>query len=97
MYKTHTRTHIEYKVKLTTGLEGDQLVPFSIATTPRCRRGCDSSPWLLHFTLDTYLILLSVQQGGNRYHFKSLWYDATWDEPWSPGPLANTLPTIPMR
>ena len=25
------------KVKLTTGVEGDQKVPFSIATTPRCK------------------------------------------------------------
>ena len=26
-------------------------------------------PGLLHFTLNTYLILLSVKQGGNKYHF----------------------------
>ena len=26
-------------------------------------------PGLLHFTLDTYLILLSVKQGGIKYHF----------------------------
>ena len=36
-------------------------------------------PGLLHFTLDTYRILLSVKQGGIKYHFKSLWYDSTWD------------------
>ncbi len=29
-------------------------------------------PGLLHFTLDTYLILLSVKQGGIKYHFLSL-------------------------
>ena len=34
---------------------------------------------LLHFTLDTYLILLSVKQGGIKYHFKSLWYDVNLD------------------
>ena len=34
---------------------------------------------LLHFTLDTYLISLSVKQGDIKYHFLSLWYDATWD------------------
>ena len=34
---------------------------------------------LLHFTLDTYLILLSVKQGGIKYPFKSLWYDLIWD------------------
>ncbi len=28
-------------------------------------------PGLLHFTLDPYLITLSVKQGGNKYHFLS--------------------------
>ena len=37
---------------------------------------------LLHFTLDLYLIMLSVKQGGIKYHFLSLWYDSTWD--WTP-------------
>ena len=23
--------------------------------------------------------MLSIKQGGIKYHFKSLWYDATWD------------------
>ena len=41
--------------------------------------GATSFPGLLHFTLDTYFILLSVKQGGIKYHFGSLWYDATWD------------------
>ena len=36
-------------------------------------------PWLLHFTLNTYLIMLSVKQGGIKYHF----YDSTWH--WTPG------------
>ena len=36
-------------------------------------------PGLLHFTLDPYLIILSVKQGGIKYHFLSLWYDSTWD------------------
>ena len=35
---------------------------------------------LLHFTLDTYLIVLSVKQGGIKYHFFSLWFDSTWDQ-----------------
>ena len=48
------------KVKLTTVVEGDQKAPFSIATTPRCRRGRYFFPGLLHFTLDTYVIFLSV-------------------------------------
>ena len=70
---------VESKVKLTTIVEGDPKAPFSIATTPRCRGGCNSFPGLLYFTLDPYLIMLSVKQGGIKYHFLSLWYDSTWD------------------
>ena len=51
------------KVKLATEVEGNQKAPFSIATTPSFRGGRYS------FTLDTYLILLSVKQGGIKYHF----------------------------
>ena len=36
-------------------------------------------PGLLHFTLDPYLIMLSVKQGGIKYHFLSLWYYSTCD------------------
>ena len=32
------------------------MAPFSTATTPKYRGGCFSIPWLLHFTLDHYLI-----------------------------------------
>ena len=39
-------------------------------------------PRLLHFTLDTYLIMLSVKQGGIKYNFLSFWYEAIWD--WTP-------------
>ena len=31
--------------------------------------GATPFPGLLHFTLDTYLILLSIKQGGIKYHF----------------------------
>ena len=41
--------------------------------------GATPFPGLLHFTLDPYLIKLSVKQGGIKYHFLSLWYDSTWD------------------
>ena len=67
------------KVKLATIVEGDPKAPFSIATTPRGRGGRYSFPGLLYFTLDPYLIMLSVKQGGIKYHFLSLWYDLTWD------------------
>ena len=52
-------------------------VPFSIATTPRCRDGAIHFPGLSHFTLDTNLIMQSVKQGRIKYHFlKSLvWLD----------------------
>ena len=77
------------KVKLATLVQGDLKAPFTIVTSPRGRGGCYSFPGLLHFTLDAYLIMLSVKQGSIKYHFWSLWYDSI--EPRSPGPLANTL------
>ena len=52
---------------------------FSIATTLRCWEEATYFPGLLHFTLDTYLIILSVKQRGIKYHFLSLWYDSTRD------------------
>ena len=68
-------------VKLATIVEGDLKVPLSIATTPRCREGATPFPGLLLFTLDMYLVMLSIKQGGIKYHFlKSL----VW--PRSPGP-----------
>ena len=51
---------------------------------------------LLHFTLVTHFIMLSVKQGGIKYHFFSLWYNSTYDWTLVAGPLANTLPTRPM-
>ena len=32
--------------KLTTIVEGNPMSLFSIATTPRCREGCYSFPWI---------------------------------------------------
>ena len=66
------------RVKLATIVAGDPKAPFSIAITPRYWGGRYSFPGLLHFTLDPYLIMLSVKQGGIKYHFLSLWYDSTW-------------------
>ena len=67
------------KVKLATIVEGNPKAPFSIATTPRCRGGRYSFPGLPYFTLDPYFIMLSVKQGGIKYHFLSHRYDSTWD------------------
>ena len=69
--------------------ESDVEAAFSIATTLRCKRGHYSFPELLHFTLDPYFIMLSVKQGGIKYHFLSLWYNSI--KPRSPRPLENTL------
>ena len=76
---TMYNNHNQRKVKLATIVEGNPKAPFSIATTPRRRGGRYSFPGLLYFTLDPYLIMLSVKQGGIKYHFLSLWYDSTWD------------------
>ena len=70
---------LKKKVKLATIVEGNPKAPFSIATTPRCRGGRYSFPGWFYFTLDPHLIMLSVKQGGIKYHFLSLWYDSTWD------------------
>ena len=67
-----------YTVKLAMVVEGDPKVSFSIATTPWCRGGRYYFPGLVHFTLDPYVIMLSVKQGSIKYHFLSLWYDSTW-------------------
>ena len=57
------------KEKLRIVLKSNTKVPFSIATTPKCRGGRFPFPRLLHFTLDTYLIILCDKQGGINYHF----------------------------
>ena len=54
-----------------------------------------SIPRIAPLYLDTYLIFLSVKQGGIKYHFKSLCITRYRIEPRSPGPLANTLPPWP--
>ena len=46
---------------LATVVKGDQKAPFSIATTSRWREGATPFPGLLHFTLVTYLIMLSKE------------------------------------
>ena len=55
--------------KLATLVEGDPKAFFSIATTRSCGKGATPFPGLLHFTLDPYLFMLSIKQGGIKYHF----------------------------
>ena len=52
--------------------EGNTKAPFSIYITPKCRGGDTPSPGMLHFTLDTYFVMLIVKQGGIKNHFLSL-------------------------
>ena len=51
------------KVNLATLVDGDPKAPFSVATTPRCRGGRYSFPWIAP------LILLSVKLDGIKYNF----------------------------
>ena len=73
------KVHIRHTMLLATAVEGNSNASFSIGTTPRCREWRNSFPWLLCFTLDLYLTMLSVKQGCIKYHFLSLSYDSTWD------------------
>ena len=54
---------------LATVVEGYQKAPFQQLLHRGVGEGATTFPRLLHFTLDTYLILLSVKQGGIKYHF----------------------------
>ena len=54
--------------ELRTLYEGDQKAPFSIATTPRCRGGCYSFPWIaqLHpWYVSVYCWVLSKDVSNN--------------------------------
>ena len=54
--------------------------------------GATPFPGLIYFTLDPYLIMLSVNQGGIKYDFLLVFgMTRPGIEPRSPGPLANTL------
>ena len=67
---------------MATLVEGDQKTSFSIVTTSRYKGGLYFIHGLLHFTLDPYLIMLSVKQGRIKNHFLSLLYDSARD--WTP-------------
>ena len=56
-------------MKLATLVEDDLKAPFSIATTLRCRAGTTPFSGLLHFTLDAYLIMLSVKAPSSPFFF----------------------------
>ena len=74
---------------MATEVEDDSKASFSIATTPRSRGGATTFPGLFHFTLDTYLKMMSVKQGGIKYHFNVFGMTQPGIEPRSSGPLGN--------
>ena len=51
------------------------MLPFQKLLHRGVEEGAIPFSGLLHFTLDTYLIVLSVKQGGIKDHFLSLKYD----------------------
>ena len=69
-------------------------VPFSIATTPRCRGGRYFFPWII--PLYPYICWVLGKEVSSTI-FKVFGTTRAGIEPRSPGPLANTLPTRPMN
>ena len=51
--------------------------------------GSTAFPGLLHFTLDSYVIALSVKQGSIKFHFFESLVTQLGIEPWSPGVHSN--------
>ena len=87
-----------YEASWVTLVKGNPNAPFSIATIPICGRGCFYFPWVALLTLDPYLIILGVNQGGIKYLFYFWVFGMTQSEikPWSPKPLANFLTIMPI-
>ncbi len=67
-------------------------LPFQYLLHQSVGEGATPFPGLLYFTLDTYLIFLSVKQGVSSTIFKVFVMTRPRIEPRSPGPLRNTLP-----
>ena len=84
---------VSLNVKLTV-VEGYQKAPFSEVTTPRCRGGHYSFPWIapLYPWYVPYIAVLSKEVSSTIFKV----FGMTWPviEPRSPGPLANILFTL---
>ena len=83
----YTYIHVLIYIKLATLVKDDPKAPFSTVTTPRCKGGCYSIPWVAPLYLDPNLIMLSIKQGSIKYYFLSLLYDTTRD--WTPVSWTN--------
>ena len=79
---------------MVTVVEGNQKAPFSIATTPRCRGGRYSFPWIAPL-YPWYAPYNAVCQA-RRYQVPSKSLTRPGITSTSPGPLVNTLPTRPI-
>ena len=64
---------------------GNPKAPFSKATIPKCRVGRDSYPWIAP------LYLWSLPYNASSTIFSVFSLTRPGIEPWSPGPMANTL------
>ena len=82
--------------KLATVVKANQKVPFSIATTPRCREGCYSFPWIAPLPLIHTLYCWVLSKEVSITISKVFGMTQLRIEPRSPGPLTNTLSTRPM-
>ena len=82
---------------MATLVEDDPKAPFSIATIPRRRRRCYSIPWIA--PLYPWSVPFNAECSARQRQvpfFESLVWLKLEIKPWSPGPLANTLPIWPM-
>ena len=87
------------KLKLATVIEGEQNVPFSIATTPRCKGGRYSFPWIAPlypwYVPTLYCWVLSKVVSSTILKV----FGMTWPgiEPWSPRPWKKKLYFIILK
>ena len=94
---SYTYTFTFKLISWLTKVGGDSKAPFSIVTTLRSWGGYYSFPCIAPLTLDPYLIMLRVKQGGIKYLFFTLRYNLIWD--WTPvsWPSVNTQTIMPMN
>ena len=81
---------------MATLVEDDPEAPFFTATTPGCRGGRYSIPWIAPFYPWSFFIILGVKQGGIKCHFWFFGMTRPDNEPRFPGPLADTLIIWPI-
>ena len=88
--------YIYMKVSWLIVVESDRRATFSIATTWKWMGWRNSFPWIVPLPLDSYLIMLSVKQGGIKCYFWVFGMTLPGFEPQSFRQLANTLTIMSM-